>query len=204
MPEVIENNEGTKMMKDVPSNSKANAALTLGVIGTALSGMGILGAGTFGLANKGNRGNNNAGPNMPPPIPIITPEGLYLERKVNDNYIENLKRFYDGQIADQNRDAAMQFDTYKREMELYKYTRDTNDTLTAKINEVDKKVDIMAAIRPYQDAIINGTIANTALMAQYSLDKRTSHMIDGQVVLPSTPTVTGYSSYAPTTATTGD
>ena len=35
---------------------------------------------------------------------------------------------------------------------LYKGQRDSKDELIAKINEVDKKVDMMAAVRPYQDA----------------------------------------------------
>ena len=34
--------------------------------------------------------------------------------------------------------------------------------LLLKINEVDKKVDMMAAVRPYQDALINCKIDNVA------------------------------------------
>jgi hypothetical protein len=55
----------------------------------------------------------------------------------------------------------------------------------------------MAAIRPYQDALINAKIDNVAVNANYNLEKRTCKMITGQLVLPSTPTVTGYGSYFP-------
>jgi hypothetical protein len=45
---------------------------------------------------------------------------------------------------------------------LYKSQRDSDDILAKRIDEVDKKVDIMAAIRPYQDALINAKIDNVA------------------------------------------
>lgn len=79
---------------------------------------------------------------------------------------------------------------------LYKNQRDEKDELVAKINEVEKKVDVMAAIRPYQDALINAKIDNNALMSDYALAKRTCRMIQGELVLPSTPVVTGYGSYS--------
>jgi hypothetical protein len=60
----------------------------------------------------------------------------------------------------------------------------------------------MAAIRPYQDALINAKIDNVAANANFNLEKRTCKMISGQLVLPSTPTVTGYGSYFPCQPTT--
>ena len=93
------------------------------------------------------------------------------------------------------------FDSYKRDVDnsfmLYKSQRDADDVLAKKISEVDKKVDMMAAIRPYQDALINAKIENVAENANFNLEKRTCKMITGQLVLPSTPTVTGYGSYFP-------
>lgn len=71
---------------------------------------------------------------------------------------------------------------------LYKSQRDGYDALNekyaAKFNELDKKVAVMEAIRPYQDK----------LLMDYT-DKKTCKCIYGQLVLPSTPTVTGYGSY---------
>jgi hypothetical protein len=69
---------------------------------------------------------------------------------------------------------------------------------------------MMAAIRPYQDALINAKIDNVALVGDFNLARRTCRMISGEVVLPSTPVITGYGSYSPcncnpspVTATTG-
>ena len=84
---------------------------------------------------------------------------------------------------------------------LYKNQRDSFDVLNekyaAKFNELDKEVAVLKAIRPYQDR----------LLIDYT-DKKCCRKIDGQLVLPSTPTVTGYGSYsgcscASSTTTTG-
>ena len=74
------------------------------------------------------------------------------------------------------------------EFSLYKSQRDSFDALNEKyankFNELDKEVSVLKAIRPYQDKL---------LMAY--TDQRCCRKIDGQLVLPSTPTVTGYGSY---------
>ena len=85
---------------------------------------------------------------------------------------------------------------------LYKNQRDSYDALNekyaAKFNELDKEVAVLKAIRPYQDR----------LLMNYT-DNKCCRKIDGQLVLPSTPTVTGYGSYSgcscasSTTTTTG-
>ena len=79
---------------------------------------------------------------------------------------------------------------------LYKNQRDTKDELVAKIDKLERQVDVMSAIRPYQDALINAKIDNVALVGDFNLARRTCRMIQGELVLPSTPTVTGYPSYA--------
>jgi hypothetical protein len=122
------------------------------------------------------------------------------------------KQFYEGQIATQKQIDKNFFDLYKMNVDtswglyknhvddsfaLYKGQRDQKDELIAKIDAVDKKVDIMAAIRPYQDALINCKIENVAQVADFNLARRTCRMIQGELVLPSTPTVTGYASYNP-------
>ena len=93
------------------------------------------------------------------------------------------------------------FALYKQHVDdsfaLYKGQRDSKDELISKINEVDKKVGMMAAIRPYQDALINCKIDNVALVSDFNLARRTCRMIQGELVLPSTPTVTGYASFTP-------
>ena len=164
------------------------------------------------MAGKNNREGQCSG----------VPSGcLYNERKEQADFVELTKQFYEEKISTQNQINQNFFNLYKMNVDtswglyknhvddsfaLYKGQRDTKDDLMAKINEVDKKVDMMAAVRPYQDALINCKIDNVALASDFNLAKRTCRMIQGELVLPSTPTVTGYASYSPCNpvqATTG-
>lgn len=197
--------------KEFASNAKANAGLTTGIIGTSLAGI---------LALKGGLFNGIFGGNPEPDNGV--PHGeRYNERKEQEDFVALTKQFYEGVIASQANINQKFFDLYKMNVDssfglyknnvdnsfaLYKGQRDTKDELVAKINEVDKKVDMMAAVRPYQDALINCKIDNVALVSDFNLARRTCRMIQGELVLPSTPTVTGYASYTPCqpqTASTG-
>lgn len=197
MAEVMENH------KETPSNSKVNAALTTGIIGTSLAGLLTLGGlgrgcGLFGLGGPTNAQIAQAG------------EDLYLERKECQDYIDLTKQYYEGQMSNREQMNKNFFDLYKLNVDtawglyknhiddsfaLYKGQRDSKEDLLAKIGEVDKKVDMMAAVRPYQDALINAKIENASLVGEFNLFRRTARMINGELVLPSTPTVTGYPSY---------
>ena len=197
--------EVTEMQHEekIPSNNKVNAALTTGIIGTSLSGLlalGVLGKGVLGNSTQSE-----------PQTQCGLPYGsLYNERKEQADYLDITKQYYEGQIAtidDINKkffglykmNVDSSFGLYKKQVDdsfaLYKGQRDAKDDLLAKINEVDKKVDMMAAVRPYQDALINAKIDNVALVGDFNLARRTCRMITGELVLPSTPTVTGYPSY---------
>lgn len=168
------------------------------IIGTALGALNGLGncngggllSGLFG--GCGGNCSKNAG---------ITNEELYIERSQAAEYLATTKQYYEGMIQTNKAITDAFFDSYKRDVDnsfmLYKSQRDSDDVLARKIDEVDKKVDIMAAIRPYQDALINCKIDNVAANANFNLERRTCKMITGQLVLPSTPTVTGYGSYYP-------
>lgn len=196
MAEIIEN----KMdHHNVPSMSKANAGLTLGIIGTALGALNTLGNGNgsgllSGLFGSGCTGSCSK-------IAGITNEELYIERSQAAEYLATTKQYYEGLMKTNKSITDAFFDSYKRDVDnsfmLYKSQRDADDVLAKRIDEVDKKVDVMAAIRPYQDALINAKIDNVAASANFNLEKRTCKMISGQLVLPSTPTITGYGSYYP-------
>ena len=188
------------------TKAKANAGLTTGIIGTSLAGLlalGAIGKGS-GLLNLG--GGNNC------PNPGVPQGDLYNERKETQDYIELTKQYYEAEIATNNKIDKNFFDLYKFNVDnsfglyknqvensfnLYKGQRDQADVLMAKIADVEKKVDIMGAVRPYQDALINAKIDNVALVGDFNLARRTCKMIQGELVLPSTPTVTGYASYNP-------
>lgn len=192
MAEVMENQKH----EHYASNAKGNAALTTGIIGTSLGGLlalGVLGKnGLGGLLGCCN--DNSCGCQVPTGC-------LYNERKETADYIELTKQYYEGQMATSKQIDSQFFNLYKMNVDnsfaLYKGQRDNKDELLAKINEVDKKVDMMAAVRPYQDALINSKIDNVALVGDFNLARRTCRMITGELVLPSTPTVTGYASYNP-------
>jgi hypothetical protein len=205
MAEVMENNT---CHHKYASNSKANAGLTTGIIGTSLAGLLALGALGKGTGLLGGLGMNNCDC----PNPGLPQGSLYNERKETADYIEITKRFYEDQIATQKQIDKNFFDLYKMNVDtswglyknhvddsfaLYKGQRDQKDELLARIDEVSRKVDVMSAIRPYQDALINAKIDNVALVGDFNLARRTCRMIQGELVLPSTPTVTGYASYSP-------
>lgn len=245
MADVIETHDGNMQLtthEQIPSNSKTNAALTLGIIGTALAGMSALGVGRS-LIN-GNNWNNGWGNNcgyggyaggfmpvmVPPVVSYGTIANAQLERaeiahdvaadtRMTFDELENQKRFYEGYI-DTMKNIHKDFDEAKQRdidnsFALYKYTRDSNDCLNAhileashmasaqnaalgaKVAELENKIDVMAAVRPYQDALINEKINRNALIADSNLFKRTCRMIQGELILPSTTTVSGYESWTP-------
>lgn len=86
---------------------------------------------------------------------------------------------------------------------LYKGQRDADDVLANRISELEKKVAVNEAVRPYQDKLIQCEIERAYTAGINYTDRKTCRMITGQVVLPSTPTVTGYGSYCccPSTST---
>ena len=182
--------EGACMHDKYASKAKGNAGLTLGIIGTSLAGLMALG--------NGGTTNLLGGKQECPGVPHGE---LYNERKETQDFIALTKEYYEGQIATNNKIDKNFFDLYKFGVDnsfgLYKGQRDQADAIFAKIADVEKKVDIMSAVRPYQDALINAKIDNVAAVSDFNLARRTCRMIQGELVLPSTPTVTGYASYSP-------
>jgi hypothetical protein len=175
------------------------------IIGTALGALNTLGnPNGGGLLSSLFGGGNNVGSCSK--IAGITNEELYIERSQAAEYLATTKQYYEGMMQTNKAICDAFFESYKRDVDnsfmLYKSQRDSDDILAKRIDEVDKKVDIMAAIRPYQDALINAKIDNVASNANFNLEKRTCKMITGQLVLPSTPTITGYGSYYPCQPTT--
>ena len=77
---------------------------------------------------------------------------------------------------------------------LYKEQRDNYDKMCARLNDLEKQVAVNAAIRPYQDKLIQCEIDKAYNAGVNYTDRRTCRMIQGNLVLPSTPTVTGFQS----------
>ena len=136
---------------------------------------------------------------------VNSPSAFQAWEKSCDDAIELTRAFYNGRITELNEareareiDINEKFQIWKSQVDadfgLYKSTRDGFDALAARIGELETKVAVGAAIRPYQDALINCKIDKVADHAAFDLYRRTCRMIEGDVVLPSTPTVTGFQS----------
>lgn len=197
--------------KEYASKGVAGTALGLGIAGTALALFnGGFGNGLFGCRNNAADAAIAAS--------TIDNE-RYLERKqcadqvqfVNDmwrtSYNQQKQRFEDRQTINQemfgiysamrNGFDLINANANKNAFDLYKYSRDNKDELVGQIGELKSEVAVLKAIRPYQDALIQCDIRRVAENADFNLWRRTCRIISGEVVLPNTPTVTGYASYNP-------
>lgn len=211
MAEIIES-KGMHMehSKDFASKATGNAGLTLGIIGTALGALnaigngggilgGILGNSTPTVVNPymiPNNGWTSNGWSVPAPN---TAQDAFIEREVCRNYLNTTEQFYKGQIANMKElnDAFYRLDKQdtNNSFALYKNQRDIKDDLSGQISALNAKVDVMAAVRPYQDALINAKIDNVAQTADFNLFRRTCRMLQGELVLPDT-SVSGFPSYS--------
>ena len=138
-------------------------------------------------------------------LKLNTQQQMYNHRETDVNEKFSMwKGFVEALNAENRRSMEAEFGLYKSQRDgddrlkdamveqgfsLYKGQRDAYDALNEKYAnkfcELDKEISVLKAIRPYQDKL---------LMAY--TDARCCRKIDGQLVLPSTPTVTGYGSYS--------
>lgn len=209
--------------KEYASKGVAGTALGLGIGAAALWLLnGGLNGGVFG------RGNAMIGTGTDAALAIgennLYRNEQYLERKQCEDYVALLnglwqksynqqqERFSDRQtinnemfgIYNQMRNGFDEL-TAKHNADLfalYKGTRDDKDAILAEVGALRTEVAIMKAVRPYQDKLIQCDINNVAQNADFNLYRRTCRMITGELVLPSTPTVTGYPSYNPCSCNT--
>lgn len=216
--EIIEKEVIKEPAKQYASRATGNAALTTGIIGTALGALNLFGThrGLLGLG-----GNTVVAENCAPTAfqawekacedRLEMQKGLYdwalvmANNRFNDRQTINQEMFglyksqidadfglykstrdgFDAIVAKHNQDA----------FDLYKGQRDNFDVLNAKINALETQVAVNAAVRPYQDKLIQCEIEKAYTAGINYTDRKTCKMITGQVVLPNTPTVTGFGSY---------
>lgn len=191
---------------------KANAGLTLGIIGTVLGGAALARQGGVGSILGGNGAPSGAVTyNVSTPA-TCTPS---LFAKECDDILSVTKGMYDLYIAGMSQKAAARevdvaekfglfinnrnaIDSVKEKtnaefFSLYKYTRDKDDETNAKIYDLAQQVAINTAVRPYQDKLIQCKIDEVYTALVNYVDRKTCRLIPGRLVLPSTPTITGYS-----------
>lgn len=100
------------------------------------------------------------------------------------------------------KDAMVQqgFGLYKNQRDSYDATQANlaalNEKYAAKFCELDKKVAVMEAIRPYQDKLLMSDMERYYERGINYADRKCCRKIDGQLVLANTPVVTGYGSYS--------
>jgi hypothetical protein len=206
---------------------RANAGLTLGIIGTAGAALalarqgGIFGGG--GLLGGGAAPSGSVTYNVSSPATCTA--SLYT--KECEDILNVTKGMYDLAIAGMSNaakarevDVAEKFGLYVNNRDnidrvngrindelfsLYKYTRDKDDETNAKIYDLAQQVAINTAVRPYQDKLIQCKIDEVYNSLVNYVDRKTCRLIPGRLVLPSTPTVTGYSAdcVCPTAAEAG-
>jgi hypothetical protein len=175
--------------KEYASKGVAGTGLGLGIAGTALWLLsGGLGGGLFGN-RMGAAGAVAAGVEKEDKCELIN--GMWSLAYQGQN-----ARFNDRQIIN-----SEMFGLYKSQVDadfgLYKSTRDGFDITNARISDLETKIAVLTATRPYQDALIQSDIRRVAEHADFNLFRRTCRMITGELVLPNEPTVTGYPSYSP-------
>ena len=216
-------------------NGKANAGLTLGIIGTALGAWALFGnrrsSGLLGLAGSGSgMGGSNININgleagIGTANGITSPSAFqawekscedalalqgaiytqalnYQNNRFADRQTLNSELFslwkgqidadfglykstrdsFDVMVAKQNQDA----------FNLYKSQRDADDDIRKELSDLKAQVAINAAVRPYQDKLIQCEIDKAFTAGINYTDRKTCKAIYGQVTLPNTPTVTGY------------
>lgn len=211
------------------TRERANAGLTLGIIGTVLGGAALLKRGGIGSVFGGGGSDGPANVNInsfggggfaPTAFEAYKHECedvLALTKEIFGQKINTLTTL----AAQRNTDVAEKFGLYKSQVDadfglyvnnrdnidavnnrinnelfsLYKYTRDKDDETNAKICALESRVAVNEAVRPYQDKIIQLAINNALGDAINYTDKKTCKMVTGTVVIPSTPTITGFGSY---------
>lgn len=216
--------------KEYASKGLAGTALGIGIGGLALALLNGNGRGVFGSLGNGMPDNVNintyggmtASNTAPTALEVMEKECADEVKLLTDMFglkLDTANKFYamretdvaekfglyksqvDAINAENRRAMQAEFGLYKSQVDadfgLYKNQRDQYDALQAKYSDLDKKVAVMEALTPYKEK----------LMMAY-VNEKCCRKIDGQLVLPSTPVVTGYGSYgcnctAPSTPTTG-
>ena len=195
---------------DRNTSSRSKWALGLGIFGAAAGGLALARQGGIGgIVGTGAAPSNTVVYTGPATCPAAA-----FEKECND-ILNVTKGMYDLYIVGQQNaakareiDVAEKFGLYVNNRDnidgvnarinnelfsLYKYTRDKDDETNAKIYDLAQQVAVNTAVRPYQDKLIQCKIDEVYTALVNYVDRKTCRLIPGRLVLPSTPTVTGYS-----------
>lgn len=212
------NGAGDGMYNRRDVNGKANAGLTLGIIGTALGAWalfgnrrsGILGGATGGgMLGDGSTNINvvGVGGNGAAPTAFQAWEkscedtlalqgGLYQWALTQQN-----QRFADRQTLNEelfgvyagmrNGFDAINAKQNENFFNVYKYTRDSDDDIRKELSDLKAELAVTKAVRPYQDKLIQCEMERLFTAGVNYTNQKTCNVIYGVVTLPNEPTVTG-------------
>lgn len=184
-------------------NGKANAGLTLGIIGTALGAWALFGnrraAGASILSGAGS------GSGAPTAFQawekscedtLALQGGLYQWALTQQNQrFEDRERLnselFGVYIDGRNRTDALIEKNNIDHFNLYKYTRDADDDIRKELSDLKAELAVTKAIRPYQDKLIQCEMEKMFTAGINYTDRKTCNVIYGVVTLPNEPTVTG-------------
>lgn len=207
------------------TRGRANAGLTLGIIGTVLGAAALWNRNGGGLGSILSGGGSNGGGSMPSNVNVNCGGGSgstfgVFEKECSDvlnltnliwskssqaREIDVAEKFglYQSQItADFNlyKDNRDNIDRVNNRLNgelfsLYKYTRDKDDETRKEISDLKAQVAISNAVRPYQDRLIQCEIDKAYTAMLNYVNSELCLRPKGVAVLPSEPTVTGVPSY---------
>lgn len=200
-------------------NGKANAGLTLGIIGTALgawalfgnrrssvlggAGGGMLGDGSTNINVLGaTAGGGNGAPTAfqawekSCEDTLALQGGLYQWALTQQNQrFEDRERLnselFGVYIDGRNRTDALIEKNNTDHFNLYKYTRDADDDIRKELSDLKAELAVTKAIRPYQDKLIQCEMEKMFTAGINYTDRKTCNVIYGVVTLQNEPTVTG-------------
>jgi hypothetical protein len=176
-------------------NGKANAGLTLGIIGTALGAWALF----------GNRRSAGSGSGAPTAFQawekscedtLALQGGLYQWALTQQNQrFEDRERLnselFGVYIDGRNRTDALIEKNNTDHFNLYKYTRDADDDIRKELSDLKAELAVTKAIRPYQDKLIQCEMEKMFTAGINYTDRKTCNVIYGVVTLPNEPTITG-------------
>lgn len=220
------------------TRERANAGLTLGIIGTVLgaaalwgrgNGIGsILGGGAGLSGGGGSPANVNINAYGGGSTGCISPTPFQVWEKECDDALALTNEMWALKVgsmqsiaAGRETDVAEKFSLYKTMVDsdfglyknnrdnidavnnrlnselfgLYKYTRDKDDETRKELCDLKAQVAISNAVRPYQDKLIQCEIEKAFTAGINYVDRKTCKMVEGVVVVPTEPTITGIGSY---------
>lgn len=176
-------------------NGKANAGLTLGIIGTAFGAWALF----------GNRRSAGSGSGAPTAFQawekscedtLALQGGLYQWALTQQNQrFEDRERLnselFGVYIDGRNRTDALIEKNNTDHFNLYKYTRDADDDIRKELSDLKAELAVTKAIRPYQDKLIQCEMERMFTAGINYTNQKTCNVIYGVVTLPNEPTVTG-------------